>query len=126
MGREWPPEIEKFRRRLCAARACSTSTSALRLWASTPGGGGAGSRAPKVPHLVKQRTLTEFAQNYKLEVLVETGTNLGHMIGVQKDRFREIYSIELDEWLAARAKRKFADRPHIHLFQGDSGTVLPK
>ena len=61
-----------------------------------------GKPRPKVPHLVKQRTLTEFAQNYKLEVLVETGTNLGHMIGVQKDRFREIYSIELDEWLAAR------------------------
>ena len=80
---------------------------------------------PRVPHLVKQRTVTEFAQNFKLQVLVETGTNLGNMVGVQKDRFREIYSIELDEWLVARAKRKFADRPNIHLYQGDSGTVLP-
>lgn len=80
---------------------------------------------PRVPHLVKQRTVTEFAQNFKLQVLVETGTNLGNMVGVQKDRFREIYSIELDEWLVARAKRKFADRPSIHLYQGDSGTVLP-
>src|SRR5271155_4668316 len=84
-----------------------------------------GKPRPKVPHLVKQRTLTEVAQNYKLEVLVETGTNLGHMIGVQKDHFREIYSIELDEWLAARARRKFANNPNIHLFQGDSGKVLP-
>ena len=80
---------------------------------------------PRVPHLVKQRTVTEFAQNFKLQVLVETGTNLGNMVGVQKDRFREIYSIELDEWLVARAKRKFAVRPNIHLYQGDSGTVLP-
>ena len=80
---------------------------------------------PRVPHLVKQRTVTEFAQNFKLQVLVETGTNLGNMVGVQKDRFREIYSIELDEWLVARAKRKFADRPNIHLYQGDSATVLP-
>jgi len=60
-----------------------------------------------------------------LRVMVETGTNLGNMINAQKDRFREIYSIELDQWLAARAKRKFANLPNIHLYQGDSGKVLP-
>jgi hypothetical protein len=84
-----------------------------------------GKPEPKVPHIVKQRTLTQFAERFKLPVLVETGTNLGHMINIQKNRFREIYSIELDEWLAARAKRKFAAYPHIHLYQGDSGVVLP-
>ena len=85
-----------------------------------------GKPRPKVPHIVKQRTLAEFAERFKLPVLVETGTNLGHMVNIQKNRFREIYSIELDEWLAARAKRKFAAFPHIHLYQGDSGVVLPK
>lgn len=85
-----------------------------------------GKPRPKVPHIVKQRTLAEFAKRFQLPVLVETGTNLGHMINIQKGRFREIYSIELDEWLAARAKRKFAAYPHIHLYQGDSGVVLPK
>lgn len=85
-----------------------------------------GSPRPKVPHLVKQHTLTQFAEQYNLRVLVETGTNLGHMIRAQKDRFREIYSIELDEWLAARARRKFGDRPNIHLYQGDSGELLPQ
>ncbi len=85
-----------------------------------------GKPRPKVPHIVKQRTLAEFAERFKLPVLVETGTNLGHMVNIQKNRFREIYSIELDEWLAARAKRKFAAYPHIHLYQGDSGVVLPK
>ena len=85
-----------------------------------------GQPRPKVPHLVKQRTLTQFAQEYKLEVFVETGTNLGHMLAVQKNRFREIYSIELDEWLAARAKRKFAAYSNIHLYQGDSGVILPQ
>ena len=84
-----------------------------------------GKPQPKVPHIVKQRTLAEFAERFKLPVLVETGTNLGHMVNIQKSRFREIYSIELDEWLAARAKRKFAAYPHIHLYQGDSGVVLP-
>ncbi|HTV60058.1 MAG TPA: hypothetical protein VMJ93_14400 [Verrucomicrobiae bacterium] len=80
---------------------------------------------PKVPHLVKQRVLTEFAKKFRLQVMVETGTNLGNMINVQKNRFAEIYSIELDDWLAARAKRKFAQYPHIHLYHGDSGKILP-
>jgi hypothetical protein len=84
-----------------------------------------GSPRPKVPHIIKQRTLAEFAERFQLEVMVETGTNLGNMINVQKDRFRQIYSIELDKWLAARAQRKFAAFPHVHLYQGDSGEVLP-
>lgn len=84
-----------------------------------------GSPRPKVPHIIKQRTLAEFGERFNLCVMVETGTNVGNMINAQKDRFREIYSIELDKWLAARAKRKFADRPGIHLYQGDSGEVLP-
>ena len=84
-----------------------------------------GKPRPKVPHLVKQRTISDFAQRFGLQVMVETGSNLGHQIKAQKDRFREIYSIELDLWLAARVKRKFAAYPHIHLYQGDSGVVLP-
>jgi hypothetical protein len=84
-----------------------------------------GSPRPKVPHIVKQRTLADFAERFDLHVMVETGTNLGNMINAQKHRFREIYSIELDTWLAARAKRKFAPYPGIHLYQGDSGEILP-
>ena len=84
-----------------------------------------GSPKPKVPHIIKQRTLAEFGERFKLRVMVETGTNLGNMIKAQRDRFDEIYSIELDQWLAARAKRKFGGDPKIHLYQGDSGKVLP-
>jgi hypothetical protein len=85
-----------------------------------------GSPGPRVPHLVKQRVIAEFARDYNLRVLFETGTNLGNMINAQKKRFREIHSIELNEWLASRAKRKFANQPNIHLYQGDSGQILPK
>lgn len=84
-----------------------------------------GSPRPKVPHIVKQHTLADFAERFDLHVMVETGTNLGNMINAQKQHFREIYSIELDTWLAARAKRKFAAYPGIHLYQGDSGKILP-
>jgi len=85
-----------------------------------------GSPRPKVPHLVKQRTLTYFASRFKLNVLVEGGTNLGHMVNVQKNRFRDIYSIERDDYLAARAKLRFAAYPNVHLYHGDSAEVLPK
>jgi hypothetical protein len=85
-----------------------------------------GSPRPKVPHLVKQRTLTYFAHRFNLNVLVEGGTNLGHMVNVQKNRFRDIYSIERDDYLAARAKLRFAAYPNVHLFHGDSAEVLPQ
>jgi hypothetical protein len=85
-----------------------------------------GSPGVKAPHLTKQRAIERYAREYGLQVLIETGTNYGHMIYVNKDRFREIYSIELDPWRVESARRKFADRPSIHVLEGDSGVVLPK
>jgi hypothetical protein len=74
-----------------------------------------GSPGPKVPHLVKQRVIQQYAREFNFPVLVETGTNYAHMIYAQKDRFREIYSIELDVWKAESARRKFAGRPSLEL-----------
>ena len=85
-----------------------------------------GSPGPRVPHLVKQRVIRQFAAQHNLRVFVETGTNLGNMLNAQKNNFREIYSVEMNEWLANRAKRKFGQLPHVHLYQGDSGKVLPQ
>jgi hypothetical protein len=78
------------------------------------------------PHLVKQRVIAQFASRYNLQILVETGTNYAHMLHVNKDRFRKIYSIELDENRAQSARRKFASHPNIHILQGDSARVLPQ
>jgi hypothetical protein len=78
------------------------------------------------PHLVKQRMIAEFASRFNLETLVETGTNYAHMLYVNKDRFREIYSIELDENRAQNARRKFASYSNVHVLQGDSAKVLPQ
>jgi hypothetical protein len=85
-----------------------------------------GSPHPKMPHLIKQRAIEQYGRTFRVQVLVETGTNYAHMIYVQKDRFREIYSIELDRWKAASAEKKFVARPGIHILQGDSAEVLPK
>jgi len=84
-----------------------------------------GSPGPRVPHLVKQRTIDYFRREFGLKVMVETGTNVGNMINVNKSRFREIYSIENHPWYAERARRIFANDPHIHTYEGDSGKVLP-
>ncbi len=85
-----------------------------------------GSPGPKMPHLLKQRMIQEYARAYDLPVLVETGTNYAHMIYAQEDHFREIYSIELDAHKAESARQKFAGNPKIHILEGDSGVVLPK
>jgi hypothetical protein len=79
-----------------------------------------------MPHLLKQRVIRQYAREYDLAVLVETGTNYAHMIYAQKDHFREIYSIELDARKVESARRKFRENPKIHILEGDSGAVLPK
>jgi hypothetical protein len=78
------------------------------------------------PHLVKQGTIAEFAAKFNLRVLVETGTNYAHMLYVNQSRFREIYSIELDDRRAQSARRKFGSHPNIRVLQGDSAKVLPQ
>ena len=78
-----------------------------------------------IPHWVKQQAIKQYAKQFSLNVLVETGTYLGTMINATKDNFHHIYSIELDHELYVRAQKRFARFPHITLFKGDSSDVLP-
>jgi hypothetical protein len=78
------------------------------------------------PHLLKQRTVSDYAARYGLRVLIETGTYYGEMVAAMKNRFARIYSVEFDSGLAARAAKKFARRPHIHILHGDSQKVVPE
>jgi hypothetical protein len=75
---------------------------------------------------VKQRAVQEYADRYRLRVLVETGTYYGEMVAAMRSRFDEIYSIEYDHALAVRAKKKFARWPHIHILEGDSQKKIPE
>jgi len=77
------------------------------------------------PHLVKQRCVLGYGRRFNLPVLVETGTYRGEMVRAVRSAFREIYTIELGDDLAADARRLFAPFPHIHVLQGDSAKVLP-
>jgi hypothetical protein len=76
------------------------------------------------PHLQKQRVLRDFAQQYGLKVLVETGTFYGDMVEAMKSHFDQIYSIELSQNLCEKAQNRFKGQQHIEVIQGDSGIEL--
>lgn len=80
----------------------------------------------RIPHLLKQRVVLEYAQAFGLSTLVETGTYYGEMIAAVRRRFRKIYSIELDPHLAALAQKRFQNSGHVKVIQGDSQTVVPE
>lgn len=76
------------------------------------------------PHVVKQRTLREYARRYGLRVLVETGTYLGDMVEAMRGDFDRIYSIELGDELCRRAQERFRAFDHVEILHGDSGVEL--
>jgi hypothetical protein len=78
------------------------------------------------PHLLKQRAVCEYAERFRLRILVETGTYYGEMVAAMKSRFDRIYSVEYDHQLAQRAQKKFARHPHIQIIEGDSQQVVPE
>lgn len=57
---------------------------------------------------------------------VETGTDKGATIELVREKFKEIYSIDIHKKRYERAKEKFKTCPHIHLIHGDSGKLLPQ
>lgn len=77
------------------------------------------------PHIVKQRTVKDYARRFSLNTLIETGTYLGDMIDATKDVFTKSFSIELDQKLYEQAKQRFCGDKSISIIQGDSGEVLP-
>ena len=78
------------------------------------------------PHQVKQMVIEEYQKRYGCSVLVETGTYLGDMVEAQENNFKRIISIELDQHLYERAKRKFRKKSNITIYHGDSSKVLPQ
>jgi len=84
-----------------------------------------GGRAGLVPHVHKQAIIRDYARRHRLSVLVETGTYRGDMVAAMRNTFREIHSIELDADLHRSATDRFAGSPHVFVYQGDSGKVMP-
>jgi len=76
------------------------------------------------PHAIKQQNLLFYGRKYNLKVLVETGTYLGEMIEAMSPHFDRVYSIELSEYLHAKARRRFKKKNNVELIRGDSGAEL--
>jgi hypothetical protein len=79
-----------------------------------------------LPRLMKQGLIKEYARRFSIHTLIETGTYLGDMVNATKSDFKEIFSIELDNALWKRAKKRFAGFKHISIIHGSSANVLPK
>ncbi len=76
------------------------------------------------PHLIKQRTIKDFANKYKLKVFIESGTCYGDMVEAMKNHFSQIYSIELSNDLYIAAKGRFSAYDNIKILHGDSGIEI--
>ena len=80
----------------------------------------------KPPHKVKENTIKFYQKKFKIDTLIETGTYEGEMVYALKGKFKQIFSIELNNILAKKAKRKFIRFKNIKIIQGSSDLVLPK
>jgi hypothetical protein len=76
------------------------------------------------PHRYKQLVIEEFQKKYNINIMVETGTYKGDMVYAMKDKFKQIFSIELGLDLWKSACKRFRNDNHITILQGDSGKVL--
>ena len=79
-----------------------------------------------LPRLMKQAIIKQYAREFSIDTLIETGTYLGDMVHATKDTFSKIVTIELNKYLFERAKKKFARFDHISVIEGSSAEVLPQ
>jgi hypothetical protein len=72
----------------------------------------------------KRAIILSYKEKYGPEIFLETGTLFGDTIEAVSSNFKKLYSIELSEELAERAKKRFENSKHITIIQGDSGTEI--
>ena len=80
----------------------------------------------RIPHLLKQRVVLEYARRFRLTTLIETGTYYGEMIAAIGKHFQQIYSIELEPRLAQLAQKRFRGNANVEIIAGDSQSVVPQ
>jgi hypothetical protein len=73
---------------------------------------------------IDKKMLQFFRQHLPITTFVETGTYQGVSLNVAAEIFSECHSIELSQSLYDDAKRRFAGRTNILLYQGESAVTL--
>lgn len=76
-------------------------------------------------YAVKRQTIRVIAKKYKCtKVFIETGTYMGDTVDFLKHDFELLYSIELNDELAAKSTERFSKESKIKIVHGDSATQL--
>ena len=79
-----------------------------------------------VPYFVRRAHLLTLGKQIGATTVIETGTYRGDTTLFLARHFPTVHTIEVEHNLAALARERFADKPGITLWQGDSPTVLAK
>ena len=77
------------------------------------------------PDYARTLAVLTLAREHGISVFVETGTLIGSRVGAVLHDFREIHSVELSKELYSRCVGRFRGMSHVHLYNGDSGQILP-
>jgi len=74
---------------------------------------------------IKRNDILEIAEKFiDAKIFIETGTFFGDTIESFKNNFTKLYSIELSEELADKAKKRFQNNTNISIVQGNSSVQL--
>lgn len=74
---------------------------------------------------VKRLAIIDLSKKYRYnDVFIETGTFMGDTVAYLKDYFSHLISIELNDDLAEKCKKRFADNNKIQIIRGDSTEQL--
>ncbi len=77
--------------------------------------------------ITKQDELSKIVDDFKsVTIFIETGTYFGDTIEYFKNRFEQLYSIELSESLANKAIERFRTETHIKIIAGNSDDQIGK
>jgi hypothetical protein len=74
----------------------------------------------------KRALLRDLAKQHQLRVLVETGTYMGETAWALRRELDRIETIELEPTLARLARIRFKRVTNVHVYEGNSATVLPR
>lgn len=78
-----------------------------------------------LPQKEKINVLLDYAKKFNCKIFIETGTYKGDTLFSCKNYFEELFSIELSHELFLYCKDRFLNENKIHIYEGNSGEVLP-
>jgi len=76
------------------------------------------------PHAIKRALLMQEGLRIEAKNFVETGTFTGDTVRFMQNRFKNIYSIEIQPELAMLSKDRFRSDSSVKIIEGDSATFL--